>query len=87
MLDAGWPMILVLLAVLLWLFPAGQLPAGRWRRLSAGLITAGVLLGLAAWASGVAAVAAHQSQVSISGPSADVNAAGALGAVQGTLVL
>ena len=87
MLDAGWPMFLVLLAVLLWLFPAGRLPTGRWRRLSAALITAGVLLGLAAWASGVAAVAAHQFQISVSGPSADVNATGTLGTVQGTLAL
>ena len=86
-LDAGWPMFLVLLAVLLWLFPAGRLPTGRWRRLSAALIAAGVLLGLAAWASGVAAVAAHTFQIAISGPSADVNATGTLGTVQGVLAL
>ena len=48
----------VLIAILLWVFPGGRLPPGRWRPVS--LAVAGVLLGLAAGlAPGIAAVASH----------------------------
>ncbi len=30
-LQGSWPMFLFLVAILLWLFPDGRLPAGRWR--------------------------------------------------------
>jgi hypothetical protein len=48
---SDWPMELVLIAILIWLFPDG-LPRGRWRRASVVLVTAGVLLG---WRPGQAA--------------------------------
>jgi hypothetical protein len=66
-LLADWPLWLVLIAILLWLFPDGQLPSGRWRRVSIVLLIAGVLLGLAGSAAGVAAVAGHDVQISPSG--------------------
>ena len=61
-LASDWPMELVLIAILIWLFPDG-LPRGRWRRASVVLVTAGVLLGLVAWASGITAVAEHRFQL------------------------
>ena len=50
----------VLIAILLWVFPGGRLPPGRWRPVFIALAVAGVLLGLAAGlAPGIAAVASH----------------------------
>jgi hypothetical protein len=66
-LLADWPVFLVLTAILLWLFPDGQLPLGRWRPVSVVLLVAGVLLALAASVDGVAAVAGHDVQISASG--------------------
>jgi hypothetical protein len=66
-LGAAWPLFLLLIAVLLCLFPDGRLPAGRWRRVAVIVLTAGVLLALAASGSGVAAVAGHDVRVNGSG--------------------
>jgi hypothetical protein len=62
-----WPVWLLLMATLLWLFPDGQLPAGRLRAPAVVLAAAGVLLGLVSWASGIAAVAGRRVPVSASG--------------------
>ena len=56
---ASWPVWLVLIAVLLWVFPDGRLPQGRWRRVAVVLVAAGALLAVAATAGGAAAVAGH----------------------------
>jgi hypothetical protein len=66
-LQESWPMFLVLIAALLWLFPDGKLPAGRWRRLSVVLLVAGLLLGLAASAHGLIAVAGHDVRLTSDG--------------------
>jgi hypothetical protein len=66
-LLGSWPIWLVLIAIFLWLFPDGRLPPGRGRRVSEVLIAAGVLLGLAASASGVAAVTGHDIRIDASG--------------------
>jgi hypothetical protein len=66
-LAAAWPAWLVLIAMFLWLFPDGRLPAGRWRRVSVALVVTGVLLGLTASAGNVVAVAGHAVPVSASG--------------------
>jgi hypothetical protein len=66
-LGAGWPMFLVIIGILLWVFPDGRLPAGRWHRMSVALVTAGVLLGLAASAPGVAAAAGQVIRVRANG--------------------
>jgi len=66
-LGQAWPLFLFLIAVLLWLFPDGRLPAGRWRRPAVAAFTAGALLALAACGSGVAAVAGHDIHVNATG--------------------
>jgi len=66
-LGDGWPLFLPLIAILLWLFPDGRLPPGRWHRMAVALVTAGVLLGLAASAPGVAAVAGHDIRIAANG--------------------
>jgi hypothetical protein len=58
---------LVLIAILLWLFPDGRLASGRWRPVAVVLVAAGVILALAAWASGIAAVAGHAIPVDANG--------------------
>ena len=64
---ASWPVWLVLIAVLLWVFPDGRLPQGRWRRVAVVLVPAGALLAVAATAGGAAAVAGHTVRVDASG--------------------
>ena len=66
-LGQAWPLFLFLIAVLLWLFPDGRLPAGRWRRPAVASLVAGALLALAASGSGVAAVAGHDIHVNATG--------------------
>jgi hypothetical protein len=66
-LEEAWPIFLVLLVILLWLFPDGRLPPGRWRGVARVLIVAGVLAGLAASARGVAAVAGHDIRIDAGG--------------------
>jgi MFS family permease len=66
-LGAAWPMFLVLVTILLWVFPDGRLPPGRWRGMARVLIVAWVLIGLVASARGVAAVAGHDIQVGAGG--------------------
>jgi hypothetical protein len=66
-LGEAWPVFLVLLVVLLWLFPDGRLPPGRWLGVARVLVVAGVLAGLAASARGVAAVAGHDIRIDAGG--------------------
>ena len=66
-LGAGWPLFLVIIGILLWVFPDGQVPGGRWHRMSVALVTAGVLLALAASAPGVAAAVGHVVRVRADG--------------------
>jgi len=78
---ASWPVWLVLIAILLWVFPDGRLPHGQWRRVAVVLIAAGALLAVAATAGGAAAVAGHTVRVDASGNLAN-NAGGAAGMAQ-----
>jgi MFS family permease len=66
-LGAAWPFFLLLIAVLLWLFPDGRLPTGRWRRTAVFALIVGVLLAATASGSGVAAVVGHDIRVNASG--------------------
>jgi len=75
-LPLGWvallflagPLPVVLMAIMLWLFPDGQLPAGRWHRVSVALVTAGLLLGIATTAGpGLSAAAGHDVHVDAGG--------------------
>ncbi len=85
-LGSAWPILLVLIAILLWVFPDGRLPSGRWRRVSVFLVGAGVVLGLAASAKGVVAVAGHDIRVDASG-NLTSPATGALAVLPKVLVL
>ena len=62
-----WPLFLVFVAILLWVFPDGKLPAGRWRRPSVILLVSGLLLGVAASSSGVVAVARGDVRITATG--------------------
>jgi hypothetical protein len=56
-LQELWPLVLIFVVILLWIFPDGTLPAGRWRRPSKALLAAGLLIALAASARGPLVVA------------------------------
>jgi hypothetical protein len=76
-LPLGWvalvllgssPLIAVLEAIVLWLFPDGQLPTGRWRGVSAVLITTGLLLAVVTTvAPGLSAVVSHRVHIDAAG--------------------
>jgi len=83
---ASWPVWLVLIANLLWVFPDGRLPQRRWRRVAVVLVTAGALLAVAATAGGAAAVAGHTVRVNASGNLTN-NTTGAAGLAQGAVAL
>jgi hypothetical protein len=83
---ASWPVWLVLIAALLWVFPDGRLPRGRRRRVAVVLAAAGALLAVTATAGGAAAVAGHTVRVNASGNLVN-NATGAAGLAQGAVAL
>ncbi len=85
-LLAAWPVWLVLIAVMLWVFPDGQLPQGRWRRVAITLIAAGALLAVAATSGGAAAVAGHTIRIDATGGLAN-NAGVAAGLAQSAVAL
>jgi hypothetical protein len=66
-LQECWPLFLYFIAVLLWIFPDGTLPSGRWHRWSVVLVVAGLLISLAASGPGLLAVTAHDVRVKTSG--------------------
>jgi hypothetical protein len=66
-LQECWPMLLLGITLLLWIFPDGTLPRGRWRRPAVVLVVAGLLVSLAASAKGVQVVAAHDVRLEADG--------------------
>jgi len=62
-----WPLFLVFVAILLWVFPDGKLPGGRWRRPSVILLVVGLLLGVTASSSGIVAVARGDVHITATG--------------------
>jgi hypothetical protein len=66
-LQECWPLFLLFIAILLWIFPDGRLPSGRWHRWSVVLVVVGLLIGLAASSPGLLAVTAHDVRVKASG--------------------
>jgi hypothetical protein len=84
-LAGAWPAWLFVIALLLWLFPDGRLPRGRWRRVSVAFISAGAVLSVAASAGNFAAVAGRAIPVTASGGFA-ANASGLWGLIEDVLV-
>jgi hypothetical protein len=66
-LQQCWPLLLFCITLLLWIFPDGTLPRGRWRRPAVVLVTAGLLVSLAASAPGVQVAAAHDIRLKADG--------------------
>jgi hypothetical protein len=61
-----WPLFLAFVAIL-WVFPDGKLPAGRWRRPSVILLVVGLVIAVTASLSGVVAVAGHGVHITAEG--------------------
>jgi hypothetical protein len=66
-LQPTWAVGLVLVAGVLWLFPDGHLPAGRWRRVGGALWAAGLLFGALMFVPWVIAAAGHTVRVDANG--------------------
>ena len=66
-LQPTWAVGLVLVAAVLWLFPDGHLPTGRWRRVGGALWAAGLLYGVLAFVPLVMAAAAPTVRVDVNG--------------------
>jgi hypothetical protein len=81
-----WPVWLLLIAIMLWVFPDGVLPAGRWRRVSVILVTAGLLMAVAATVAGAASVAGHAVVVDATGNLANTTT-GLTAALQGVTAI
>jgi hypothetical protein len=71
----AWPFLLVAVAVLLWVFPDGKLPGGRWRRPSVVLLIVGLALAVLCTLPGIAAAARPVVRVAHDGSAADSSAA------------
>ena len=66
----AWPLLLVAVAVLLWVFPGGKLPGGRWRRPSVVLLIVGLALAGLCTLPGIAAAARPVVRVAPDGSAA-----------------
>ena len=66
-IEECWPMFLVLVTLLLWLFPDGTLPAGRWHRAASVAAVGWLLVGLAASSRGVVLAAGGHIRIQANG--------------------
>jgi hypothetical protein len=66
-IEECWPMFLVLVSLLLWLFPDGTLPAGRWHRAASVAAVGWLLAGLAASSRGVLLAAGGHVRIQANG--------------------
>jgi hypothetical protein len=66
-LQECWPMFLVSVTLLLWLFPDGTLPAGRWHRAAVVGAVGWLLVGLATSSRGILVAAGHDVRIQASG--------------------
>jgi hypothetical protein len=66
-LDEFWPFMLLVITLLLWLFPDGKLPAGRWHRPAIFAAFAWLLIALALASRGVLVVAGHDVRIQANG--------------------
>jgi len=66
-LEECWPMFLVLITLLLWLFPDGTLAEGRWHRTARVAAVGWLLAGLAASSRGVLVAASGDARIQAGG--------------------
>ncbi len=66
-LEECWPMFLVSVTLLLWLFPDGTLPAGRWHRAATAGAIGWLLVGLVTSSRGVLVAAGGDVRIQASG--------------------
>jgi hypothetical protein len=66
-IEECWPMFLVLVTLLLWLFPDGTLPAGRWHRPASVAAVGWLLVGLATSSRGVLLAAGGDVRIQADG--------------------
>jgi two-component system NarL family sensor kinase len=66
-LEECWPMFLVSVSLLLWLFPDGRLPTGRWHRAASAAAVGWLLLGVATSSRGVLVAAGGDVRIQASG--------------------
>ena len=71
-LQECWPLFLVLVAILLWVFPDGKLPGGRWRRPSVILLVVGLAFAVATSSSGLVIAAGHHVRIAANGDLANL---------------
>ena len=71
-LQECWPMFLVLITLLLWLFPDGTLPGGRWHRPATVAAVGWLLFGLVASSWGVLVAAAGNVRIQANGDLANM---------------
>jgi hypothetical protein len=66
-LEECWPIFLVSVTLLLWLFPDGTLPSGRWHRVAVAAAVGWVLVALATASRGVLVAAGGDVRIQASG--------------------
>jgi len=66
-LNEFWPIALLLVTLLLWLFPDGRLPEGRWHRPARVAAVGWLLVALATSSRGVLVVARHDVRIHVNG--------------------
>ncbi len=81
-----WPLFLLSISILLWVFPDGKLPGGRWRRPATAILVTGVALGVAASVPGVLIAARGHIRLDPSGDFANMPA-GIFAALEGAVIV
>jgi divalent metal cation (Fe/Co/Zn/Cd) transporter len=66
-LEEDWPIFLVSVTLLLWLFPDGTLPSGRWHRAAEAAAIGWVLVALATFSRGVLVAAGGDVRIQADG--------------------
>jgi hypothetical protein len=66
-MDEFWPLLLLVITLLLWLFPDGKLPGGRWHRPARVAAVVWLLVAVAMCSRGVLVVAGHDVRIQANG--------------------